>query len=126
MARLLLIEDDVTQRMIASYALQKAGHEVREAQDGDQGLAALHAAVPELVVCDVMMPGLSGYEVLAAIRADPALAPLPVILLTAMADSQHVRQGLTAGADEYVTKPYRPDELCAAVATLLARRRPAA
>jgi CheY-like chemotaxis protein len=122
MAQVLLIEDDVAQRMIASFALRKAGHEVREAADGEQGLVAARAAPPEVVVCDVMMPGLSGYEVVAALRADPALANVPVILLTAMSDRQHMRQGMTAGADDYLTKPYRPDELSQAIASVLARR----
>jgi CheY-like chemotaxis protein len=122
MARVLLIEDDVAQRMIASFALKKAGHEVREAPDGEQGVAAARAAPPEVVVCDVMMPGMNGYAVVAALRADPVLANVPVILLTAMTDRQHMRQGMTAGADDYLTKPYRPDELCEAIRAVLARR----
>jgi len=122
MSRVLLIEDDTAQRMIAAFALRKAGHELREAADGAQGLAAARQEAPEVVVCDVMMPGMNGYEVIAALRADPALAGVPVILLTAMTDRQHVRQGMTAGADDYLTKPYRPDELCEAVAAVVARR----
>jgi len=122
MARVLLIEDDVSQRMIASFALRKAGHEVSEAPDGEQGLVAARATPPELVVCDVMMPGISGYEVVAAMRADPRLANVPVVLLTAMSDRQHMRQGMTAGADDYLTKPYRPAELCEAIQAVLARR----
>ncbi|GAB3650211.1 response regulator transcription factor [Ramlibacter alkalitolerans] len=122
MARVLLIEDDVAQRMIASFALRKAGHEVREAPDGEQGLVAARAAPPELVVCDVMMPGISGYEVVAAMRADPVLVNVPVVLLTAMSDRQHMRQGMTAGADDYLTKPYKPAELCEAIQAVLARR----
>ena len=122
MARVLLIEDDAAQRMIASFALRKAGHEVKEAADGEQGLVAARAAPPEVVVCDVMMPGISGYEVVAAMRADAALANLPVVLLTAMSDRQHVRQGMTAGADDYLTKPYKPNELCEAIRAVLARR----
>ena len=122
MAHVLLIEDDVSQRMIASFALRKAGHEVREAVDGEQGLVAARAAAPEVVVCDVMMPGISGYDVVAALRADPGLVNVPVILLTAMTDRQHVRQGMTAGADDYLTKPYRPNELCDAITAVLGRR----
>ncbi len=122
MARVLLIEDDAAQRMIASFALKKAGHEVREAVDGEQGIAAARMAAPEVIVCDVMMPGIDGYEVVARLRADPVLMNVPVILLTAMADRQHMRQGMTAGADDYLTKPYRPDELCAAINAVHARR----
>ena len=122
MADVLLIEDDDAQRLIAGFALRKAGHEVREAPDGAEGLAAARTARPEAIVCDVMMPGMTGYEVLAELRRDGDLATVPVILLTALSDRQHMRQGMTSGADDYLTKPYRPDELCAAVEAVLARR----
>jgi DNA-binding response OmpR family regulator len=122
MADVLLIEDDDAQRLVAGFALRKAGHEVREAEDGPQGLAAARTARPEAIVCDVMMPGMTGYEVLAELRRDGELATVPVILLTALSDRQHMRQGMTSGADDYLTKPYRPDELCAAVDAVLARR----
>jgi DNA-binding response OmpR family regulator len=122
MADVLLIEDDDAQRLIAGFALRKAGHQVREAQDGEEGLAAARNARPEAIVCDVMMPGITGYEVLAELRRDGELATVPVILLTALSDRQHMRQGMTSGADDYLTKPYRPEELCAAVEAVLARR----
>lgn len=122
MASVLLIEDDEAQRFVARFALKKAGHEVREAPDGPTGVTLARAETPELIVCDVMMPGMTGYDVLAQLRADPELATVPVILLTAMSDRKHMRQGMTAGADDYLTKPYRPDELCEAISALLARR----
>lgn len=122
MPNVLLIEDDDSQRFVASFALKKAGHQVREAADGPQGIAAAQAEKPDLIVCDVMMPGMTGYEVVAALRADPHLANVPVVLLTAMSDRKHMRQGMTAGADDYLTKPYRPDELCESINALLARR----
>lgn len=122
MASVLLIEDDEAQRFVARFALKKAGHEVREAPDGKAGVQAARAETPDVIVCDVMMPGMTGYEVLAQLRADPELATVPVILLTAMSDRKHVRQGMTAGADDYLTKPYRPDELCEAISAVLARR----
>jgi DNA-binding response OmpR family regulator len=122
MAAVLLIEDDDAQRFVASFALKKAGHSVQEAPDGPQGIAKARAMRPEVIVCDVMMPGMTGYEVVAALRADPALATVPMILLTAMSDRKHMRQGMNAGADDYLTKPYRPDELCEAINAVLARR----
>ena len=122
MATVLLIEDDDAQRLIAAVALKKAGHAVREAPDGTAGLAAARGEPPDVVVCDVMMPGMSGYDVVARLRADEELATVPVILLTAMAARQHMRQGMVAGADDYLTKPYKPQELCEAVAAVLARR----
>lgn len=123
MARVLLIEDDEAQRFIARFALRKAGHDVHEAPDGPSGVAAARELRPDAVVCDVMMPGMSGYDVVAALRAEAALAATPVILLTAMSDRQHVRQGMTAGADDYLTKPYKPEELTEAVAAALKRLR---
>lgn len=122
MAQVLLIEDDDAQRFVASFALRKAGHDVREAADGPKGVVAAQAYRPDVIVCDVMMPGMTGYEVLAALRGTPDLADVPFILLTAMSDRQHMRQGMTAGADDYLTKPYRPDELCEAIVAVLARR----
>ncbi|HSV82368.1 MAG TPA: response regulator [Ramlibacter sp.] len=122
MANVLIIEDDDSQRFVARFALKKAGHTVEEAADGPQGVAAAQAGKPDVIVCDVMMPGMSGYEVVGALRNDPALANVPVILLTAMTDRKHMRQGMTAGADDYLTKPYRPDELCEAIDAVLARR----
>jgi DNA-binding response OmpR family regulator len=122
MASVLLIEDDDAQRFVAAFALKKAGHEVREAADGLAGVAAARELRPDVIVCDVMMPGMTGYEVLAQLRAEPVLATVPVVLLTAMSDRKHMRQGMTAGADDYLTKPYRPDELCEAINAVLSRR----
>ncbi len=122
MPNVLLIEDDDAQRFVAGFALKKAGHQVREAADGPQGLAAAREERPDVIVCDVMMPGMTGYEVLAELRADAQLATVPFILLTAMSDRKHMRQGMTAGADDYLTKPYRPDELCQAITAVMARR----
>jgi CheY-like chemotaxis protein len=122
MAAVLLIEDDASQRFVAAFALRKANHEVHEAADGPEGLAAARAVKPEVIVCDVMMPGMTGYEVVEALRGDPATATIPVVLLTAMSDRKHMRQGMTAGADDYLTKPYKPAELLEAVAAALAKR----
>jgi CheY-like chemotaxis protein len=122
MASVLLIEDDDAQRLVASFALKKSGHRVREVCDGPQGMAAARELRPDVIVCDVMMPGMTGYEVLTALRGDADLATIPVVLLTAMSDREHMRQGMTSGAADYLTKPYRPDELCEAVTAVLARR----
>jgi DNA-binding response OmpR family regulator len=121
MAKILLIEDDAPQRVVAALALRGAGHDVFEAVDGSAGLAAVERDAPDLVVCDVMMPVLSGYDVLASLRQNGRHANLPVILLTAKAERQDVRHGMVSGADDYLTKPYRPAELCQAVEATLAR-----
>src|SRR3954469_16050500 len=122
MPRVLLIEDDDAQRYVAAFALRKAGHEVHEAPDGPAGLVGAQMHRPDAIVCDVMMPGMTGYEVVGALRNNPDLAGTPIILLTAMSDRKHMREGMTAGADDYLTKPYRPDELCEAITAVLARR----
>lgn len=122
MSVLLLIEDDDAQRFVAAFALKKAGHTVHEAADGPSGLELARQIKPEAVVCDVMMPGMTGYEVVTAVRQDAELAHTPFVLLTAMSDRKHMRQGMTSGADDYLTKPYRPEELCEAVSAVLERR----
>jgi DNA-binding response OmpR family regulator len=122
MAVLLLIEDDDAQRFVAAFALKKAGHTVHEAADGPAGLELARHIKPEAVVCDVMMPGMTGYEVVAELRKDAELGHTPFVLLTAMSDRKHMRQGMTSGADDYLTKPYRPEELIEAVTAVLERR----
>ena len=124
MAAVLLIEDDDAQRFVAGFALKKAGHAVHEAADGPAGVAAARELHPDIIVCDVLMPGMTGHEVLARLRADSGLASVPVILLTALSDREQMRQGMAAGADEYLFKPYRPAERGAAIDALLARRQP--
>ena len=118
---ILVIEDDPTQRLLTSSVLRSAGYEVVEAEDGVRGLEVARKTRPALIVCDVLMPGLSGYEVVASLRQDETLCTTAVILLTAMTEREHVRTGMTAGADDYLTKPFRAAELRRSVATLLAK-----
>ena len=122
MTQILVIEDDPTQRMLTAAVLRSAGYEVAESVDGIEGLQMARQSVPDLVVCDVMMPGLNGYQVADALKKEPALATVPVILLTAMADRTHVRAGMVSGADDYLFKPFRATELRQSVTTLLAKR----
>lgn len=123
MADVLLIEDDPHQRALAAMVLGSAGHRVREAGDGAEGLRAAREEQPELVVCDVVMPGTNGYQFVSALRADPVLCTTPVILLTTLTERQQVRTGMTSGADDYLAKPCRPAELLEAVDSLLKRRK---
>lgn len=119
---ILVIEDDPTQRLLSSSVLRSAGYEVLEAEDGPTGLELARQCVPALIVCDVMMPGLNGYQLVAALKSEAALSTIPVIMLTAMTERAHVRTGMTAGADDYLSKPFRAAELRRAVAALLAKR----
>lgn len=123
MALILVIEDDRVQRLVTATALKKAGHDVVEAEDGERGLEALRQRRPDLVLCDVMMPGMNGYEIVTALRKeDPSIADTPVIMLTALNQRAHVRIGMNSGADDYLTKPFSVQELTEAVAALLAKR----
>ena len=122
-ARILVVEDDP--RISASVALymRHAGYEVREVTDGLAALDTAASFAPHLVVLDVMLPGLDGFEVCRSLRA---VSAVPIIMLTARAGEEHTIRGLDLGADDYVTKPFSPRELAARVATVLRRAAPAA
>ena len=90
--------------------------------EGREGVGLAAAKLPDLIICDLMMPGMNGYEVLATLRTDERLADIPVIFLTGQAEPQEVRQGMNLGADDYLTKPANLDDLLSAVRIRLARR----
>ena len=119
MARILIAEDDSDLRLLVSLKLESAGHQVVSVEDG--ATAAHHCRVmrPDLVILDLMMPGMSGLEVCRFIRADPDLVSTPVILLTARAQQADIEAGRAAGVDEYLTKPFSPRELAGRVDSLL-------
>lgn len=121
--RVLVVDDDRDIRDLVTFKLEQAGYEVRQAEDGLQGLDAVREWSPDLVVLDVMMPGLSGIDVTRELRADPATAATPVILLTAKAQEADVETGFVTGADDYVVKPFSPRELVSRVQAVLARAR---
>ncbi len=123
MPLILVIEDDPTQRLLTSSVLRTAGYTVSEAVDGVEGLSQARTASPDLIVCDVMMPGLNGYELLTALRKEDPISTIPVILLSAMAKRSHVRIGMTSGADDYLYKPFRATELRESVKVLLAKKK---
>ena len=110
-----VIEDDPALRDFYARALGRAGFEVRVAADGRAGLELIRNVAVGLVLCDVTMPAMSGYDVVRALRAAPESATLPVILMTGSGDADSVVRGLTAGADDFLTKPVRLDELVARV-----------
>jgi CheY-like chemotaxis protein len=122
MALIVLMEDDAATRMLVASVLKKDGHEVLPAEDGASGLALVQEHRPELVISDVQMPHMNGFQVLAALRQSPVLSTTPVILLTSLQERAHMRIGMTTGADDYITKPFRPTELREAVAAQLNKR----
>ena len=122
MTQILVIEDDPTQRLLTSSVMRSAGYTVAEAVDGAEGLALAQQTPPDLIVCDVVMPGLNGYELVALLRQEARFSSVPIILLSTMTDRSQMRLGMTAGADDYLQKPFRAAELRKSVQALLSKR----
>ena len=118
MNTLLFIEDDDGIRLALRLALEDEGYTVHEAVDGEQGLAAFRQHEPDLVLLDLRLPDMSGFDVCRALRAESIV---PIIIITAQTDTHDMVAGLEAGADDYVTKPVVPKELAARIRALLRR-----
>lgn len=116
---ILVIDDDPDICEIVRVNLEGAGYLVELATDGAAGLASAQRLLPDLIVLDVLMPELDGWQVLEAIEGDPDLAGRPVIMLTCKGDDQDILRGLHQGAVEYFTKPFYPENLVASVKILL-------
>jgi two-component system phosphate regulon response regulator PhoB len=120
MARVLVVDDEPDVLLLCRLNLEQRGHQVLEAPDGDEALDLARREAPDLVVLDLMLPGIDGYQVLQALRADEATSGIPVLVLTAkslQADRERSRQ---LGAAAFLTKPFLPDELCDMVDGVLA------
>ncbi|MDB5928546.1 MAG: response regulator receiver protein [Polaromonas sp.] len=122
MPLIVVIDDDAGTRLLVSQVLKKEGYKVLSAEDGAKGLALIQEHRPDLVVSDVQMPLMDGFEVLDQVRNDLALAATAVILLTSLQDRSYMRLGMTTGADDYLTKPFAPQELREAVSAQLNKR----
>ncbi|MDZ7892936.1 MAG: EAL domain-containing protein [Rhodoferax sp.] len=120
---ILIAEDEPSLRENLQWMLELEGYEVTAAADGREALAAALTHRPDLVLTDVMMPELDGFGLIKALRSHPATATLPVIMLTARADRSDTRTGMNLGADDYLTKPCRREELLAAISARLERSR---
>ncbi|HET7341361.1 MAG TPA: response regulator [Methylomirabilota bacterium] len=125
-ADVLVVEDEPDIRTLVVHHLTRDGFRCRTAGTGGEALARVRAATPDLVVLDLMLPGLDGLEVCRRLRADPATAAIPIIMLTAKADEVDRVVGLEMGADDYLAKPFSPKELVARVRAVLRRARPRA
>ncbi len=121
----LVVEDESDIRNLIVLHLAREGFRCRTAATGDLALQEARAQLPDLIVLDLLLPEMDGLEVCRRLRADPATAGLPVIMLTAKADEVDRVVGLELGADDYVTKPFSPKELVARVRAVLRRTRPA-
>ena len=111
MPRVVIADDDADIRDLVAFKLTGAGFDVEAFSDGEAALQAALSDVPDLLLLDVMMPKLTGTEVVAALRRDPRTAAVPVILLTARSQEIDVERGFDAGADDYMIKPFSPREL---------------
>ncbi len=117
-AHILIIDDDKVNRMTLRRMLVADGYGVSEAEDGPQGLRLARESEPDLILLDVMMPGMDGFMVCQALRADDDLAEVPIVLLTSLGDKSSRLKGLDAGADDFVSKPFAVEELRARVQTI--------
>ena len=119
MPTVLVIEDEAPLRANLARILSAEGYQVVVAADGDEGVQHVRETRPDAVICDILMPRLDGFGVLAALRSRPETAAIPFIFLTASADKVDLARGLQSGANEYVTKPFKIADLLAAVKRLL-------
>jgi len=121
MSRILIVEDDDDIAQLVHRYLTRAGHIADVVRAGDEAMELVRERVPDLIILDLMLPGLDGLEVCRALRAAPATRALPIIMLTARSEESDRVVGLQLGADDYVTKPFSPNELVARVGALLRR-----
>ncbi len=117
--RILVVEDSATQAAALAHLLEQAGYDVAVARAGERAMEILQEGSFDLVLSDVVMPDISGYDVARRVKADPRLRDLPVVLLTSLNDPLAIVRGVASGADSYVTKPYMPDRLLARVRTAI-------
>ncbi|HSH94754.1 MAG TPA: response regulator transcription factor [Roseimicrobium sp.] len=122
MTSILLIEDHAPLRKNLREMLTFEGYDVIEASDGREGLRLARERKPSLILCDIMLPGIDGLEILAALRSDASTATLPFIFLTAKGEAPDIRAGMNLGADDYIPKPVARADLLNAVRTRLSRQ----
>ena len=124
MAKILVADDDDLLCEVLRFKLENMGHTVLVVTDGATALTSARNEEFDVLILDSMMPALSGMEVLQSLKSDPATSKLPVIMLTARRSEDDVVRALRAGAADYLTKPFMPEELSLRIATVLASRRP--
>jgi len=126
MAHILIIEDDVFTAKLLSLGLERGGHSIIAASDGAQGVARARAHRPDLIVLDVLLPGMNGFEVLRHLKHNPTTHEIPVLMLTAQTDGRSVLAGIDSGAAAYLSKPVDLPDLLQRIERCLARRAGAA
>lgn len=120
-ATILVVEDEPDLREVVRYNLEREGFRILESEDGEEGLDLLREQLPDLVLLDIMLPGMDGIEICRSIKYDPHTRSIPVIMVTARGDESDIVLGLGVGADDYIIKPFSPRELTARVKAVLRR-----
>jgi DNA-binding response OmpR family regulator len=118
----LAADDDEDILELIAFRLERSGYTVLQARDGEEALELARASLPDLAVLDVMMPKIDGFELTRRLRENEATNRIPIILLTARAQEADIQRGFDAGADDYIRKPFSPQELRARVQAILGRR----
>jgi DNA-binding NarL/FixJ family response regulator len=119
--RLLVVDDEAKLLRAVAVTLREEGYEVTTARSGADALVAVNASVPDLIISDIRMPGMDGYQLARALRSNPRTELIPVIFLTAKGERKDRLAGIRTGVDAYLTKPFDPEELLAVVTNLLSR-----
>jgi len=121
MAKILIAEDERDIRDLVAFTLRFAGHEVFAASNGEEAVEMAPQVNPDLILMDVRMPRMTGYEACRAMKGNPELRDIPVVFLSAKGQESEIQQGLDAGAEEYLLKPFAPDQLTVRIKSILAK-----
>lgn len=121
--KIVLAEDEPQIARLIEFKLKKEGYQVTWKENGEEALKAIKADKPDLILLDVMMPVMDGYEVLRRLKEDENLRSIPVVMLTARAQERDVVKGIDMGAEDYITKPFHPAELLARVKRILGKKK---
>ena len=121
MAKILIAEDERDIRDLVAFTLRFAGHEVFAASNGEEAVEMEPKVNPDLILMDVRMPRMTGYEACRALKANPDMKDIPVVFLSAKGQESERQQGLDAGAEEYLLKPFAPDQLTVQIKNILAK-----
>jgi two-component system phosphate regulon response regulator PhoB len=122
-ATVLIIDDEIHIRRLTARVLEMAGYHVLEAASGTQALRVIEKTRPDVITCDIAMPGMDGFEVLQALKAQPTTAEIPVIMLTAIGEEKNAAQATALGAADYITKPFSSTNLIETIKRQLAIRK---
>jgi CheY-like chemotaxis protein len=121
MARILIAEDEPDIRELVAFTLRFAGHEVTSTSNGEEAVQMASKLIPDLILMDVRMPRMTGYDACRVMKASPVLKDIPVVFLSAKGQESEIATGLAAGAEEYLLKPFAPDQLTDRVKAILAK-----